>query len=375
MATAKRQPVKKPKGNETSALRLQAPSEALAALIRERSRLLKAIAKKQSELEAAREQQRAVEQSLFERMQPLVREHAALQQEISSIFQELLASGKLSKTARKKVSQIFDELKEFGDLDPIGGPKSGASEEFDDADFDPFGDARNPGASPSSQSVNSAKHAGGQPGNESLRGLFRRLTVALHPDLVQDPAEQQRRTEVMKDVTRAYEEGNLARLIEIEQLFAAGKDPRRDTSSDEGKCKELERAISELKLQKQGILAELKSLRAGSVLAMMFGKRRVSREEQAEQVDYTIEKASMELEPLREMRDFVKSFRDGKIKLAEFLRGPSSRRAQEFDIAEAMLEYVLSGLDVPRGPVGAPQGRKGGRKSKARRANYGDVPF
>lgn len=43
------------------------------------------------------------------------------------------------------------------------------------------------------RSVGSANHGGGQPGHESLRGIFRRLIMALHPDLAQESHEQQRR--------------------------------------------------------------------------------------------------------------------------------------------------------------------------------------
>lgn len=375
MATAKRRTEKKPARPVTTALRLQPPSEALTALLRERSRLLKAITKKQLELELARENERAVSETLCARMEPLVREHAALQQEIRAIFDELLAEGRLSRTARKKVAEVFSILNESGEFGPVTADPSDASDEEPDFDFDPFGDCAPNSSPPPSNDLGSAKHTGGQPGHETLRGLFRRLAAALHPDLVRDEQEHQRRTDVMKEVTRAYEEGNLARLIEIEQLFLAGKEASSDGSADASKRIELERAIAALKLQQKSIAAEIKAIRAISPLAAMFGRRRVKPEEQAEQLDIVIASASEELEPLRQTRDFVRSFSDRKITLAEFLRGPASMRANEFDMAEAMMEFVLRDLGFDAMPSQPKKGRKTGRGAKTSRANYNDVPF
>jgi hypothetical protein len=375
MATAKRRTEKKPARPVTTALRLQPPSEALAALMRERSRLLKAIAKKQLELEQARERERVVAETLFERMQPLVSEHAALQQEIRTLFDALLAEGRLSRTARKKVAEVFHILNESGELDPFTSSADDEASDAPDFDFDPFDDFAPGSSPPPSHNVSSAKHTGGQPGHESLRGLFRRLAVALHPDLVQDEHEHARRTEVMKDVTRAYEEGNLARLIEIEQLFLGGQDTRGNASADASKCTELERAVAALRSQQKSIAAEIKTLRSSSPLAAVFGRRRVKPEEQAEQLDAIVASASEELEPLRQTRDFVRAFSERKITLTEFLRGPTSLRADEFDLAEAMLEFVFRDLGVDIASAQPSAGRKKARNAKRSRVNFDDLPF
>jgi hypothetical protein len=372
MATAKRRSKKSPRP-VTTALRLQPPTEALAALIRERSRLLKVITKKQGELEQAREHERIIALTLFERMQPLVKQHDTLQKELRTLFDELLAEGRLSRTARKKVAEVYRFLNDNGDLESFT-PR--ASDDLKDGpDFDPFDDCA-PRSSPRpSDTVSSAKHAGGQLGHETLRGLFRRLAVTLHPDLVQDEHEQKRRTDVMKEVTRAYEEGDLARLIEIEQGVLAGKNMRSDASAEELKCAELERAIMELKRQQKAIATEITAIRSNNPLTEIFGARRVTQAEQAEQLDAVIAMATEELEPLRKIRDFVRSFSERKITLAEFLRGPTALRTDEFDLADAMLEYALSDMGFDFAPPQTPKGSKKGRNVKPRRAQFDDIPF
>jgi hypothetical protein len=381
MATAKSRTGKTSKRVSSTALRLQPPTEALTALLREQSRILKAIAKKQSEFDVERERLSKLSQSLFEGMQPLVHEREQLAEEVRQLFQELLAEGRLSRTAQKKVSLVYRDLVESGEIEsfetkfeskePSNNHPDWDFEEFDAPDdfIPPSGDRR-------ASSVDSAKHAGGRPGNETLRGLFKRLAVALHPDLVQQETEQKRRTDVMKEVTRAYEEGNLARLLEIEQLWLSGSDVNRNNNADENaQLRELERRISELRQQQKELSAALRELRNSSPLSEFFGTRRVNQAVQKEQLEALLDAASEELEPLRQIRDFVRAFSEKKISLAEFMRGPCFIRADEFDIAEAMLEFVMNDLgSVVSGGKTSSETKKR-RGAKRGKSEFDDVPF
>ncbi|HXK17794.1 MAG TPA: J domain-containing protein, partial [Polyangiaceae bacterium] len=79
----------------------------------------------------------------------------------------------------------------------------------------------------------------------SLRDIFRNLARAVHPDRAGHDGERARRTEVMKEVTRAYEEGDLARLIEIESTWHGQQAPT-EAGDSEARCRELERINREL---------------------------------------------------------------------------------------------------------------------------------
>jgi len=57
-----------------------------------------------------------------------------------------------------------------------------------------------------------------------LQEVYRRLAVALHPDLEQDPTERARKTELMQQVNVAYEAKDLLRLLEL-QLALEQIDP------------------------------------------------------------------------------------------------------------------------------------------------------
>jgi hypothetical protein len=62
-------------------------------------------------------------------------------------------------------------------------------------------------------------------GTRALREIFRKLVSELHPDREADPAKLLRKTDLMKEVNRAYAAGDLLRLLEIqldiEQIDAA----------------------------------------------------------------------------------------------------------------------------------------------------------
>jgi len=52
--------------------------------------------------------------------------------------------------------------------------------------------------------------------SQSFREVYRKLASALHPDREPDPAERQRKTELMQRVNEAYEKGNLLQLLELQ---------------------------------------------------------------------------------------------------------------------------------------------------------------
>lgn len=52
--------------------------------------------------------------------------------------------------------------------------------------------------------------------SQSIREVYRKLASSLHPDREPDPAEKQRKTELMQRANEAYEKGNLLQLLELQ---------------------------------------------------------------------------------------------------------------------------------------------------------------
>jgi hypothetical protein len=49
-----------------------------------------------------------------------------------------------------------------------------------------------------------------------LKQIWKRLIVKFHPDLIQDQSEKKKREAIMKQINRAYQEGNYDQLVKIE---------------------------------------------------------------------------------------------------------------------------------------------------------------
>ena len=83
-----------------------------------------------------------------------------------------------------------------------------------------------PGAKPSrAEAAAARKEQAEQQSRQSLREVFRKLASSLHPDRETDPAERERKTELMKKINLAYQNNDLLTLlslqIEVEQIDAS----------------------------------------------------------------------------------------------------------------------------------------------------------
>jgi hypothetical protein len=178
--------------------------------------------------------------------------------------------------------------------------------------------------------------------------------LALHPDKVQDSAERATLTAVMKEVTRAYELGDVARLMELERSWLAAAVPSEPDEELARRTAQLLEANQQLRQQLRGLSAECKALRdsiAGS-LGPRGGRQRGL-------CDWTSELLLAELErelgEVQALRDLARSFRDGEINLSEFLVGPAWAE-DELERAERLLEEVFESDWGGRGSH-APSGR------------------
>ncbi|HEY5958964.1 MAG TPA: hypothetical protein VIV60_20535 [Polyangiaceae bacterium] len=354
-------------------MKLRQPSEVITALMREQARLIKAIAKKQLELEAEREQEREQARSLHELLSPLKAEHEALVSEITKLFQALIAPGRLSPKACQQVLEVYDCLVESGEFEPLEDDPRDPVESSSDDDFDVESDDNwLPPPDPREQ-VASAEHAGGKPGHETLRGVFRRLTVALHPDLVPQGEEQLRRTEAMKEITRAYEEGNLARLMDLERQWLTGTPIAGPTDSDAERCAKLEESVAELKRQQQTLQAEMREVRARSPFSMLFGRKRATLADRARQLEVLVANAREDLRSLQSIRNHVQAFSTKKISLAKFIRGPKELEVDLDELYEAALAIVIDELEFANATPSKGRGRA--RRRAAPTPNFDDTPF
>jgi ketosteroid isomerase-like protein len=129
----------------------------------------------------------------------------------------------------------------------------------------------------------------------------------MHPDQARHEADREKRTQLMKEATRAYEEGDLARLLELETAWQNER-AVAETADSLARCRELERVNRELLKQVRELTRELRD-----------AKREAREEARGLLPAELIEQATSELDALQQICDWVQRFRDGKLTLNELL--------------------------------------------------------
>jgi hypothetical protein len=173
----------------------------------------------------------------------------------------------------------------------------------------------------------------------------------------------------MKEVTRAYESGDLARLLELEGHWASQEavTPRSD---DPSRLMEvLERTIGELKRQLRDVLAELTQLRRSEPFRALKELER-TRSGGLDPLKDFVAEAQWCVDQLRTMRDFVAAFSEGKMSWAEFIEGPTPTHPpgeEDEYTMDDLLDALLAELEVVEAPVR--------RRRKSRKTKASAVPF
>ena len=155
---------------------------------------------------------------------------------------------------------------------------------------------------------------------DSLGAVYRRLAKELHPDLERDPAERERKSRVMQDVTAAYTRGDLHGLLqlEIEWLVPASGDAVRPSGDKlraytailKEQATELEAEIQLLRLQPR--YAALIVEGPFGVPMVIDGPREVERlDGMIAQIDAALQRLSSN-EALAEVRAAIQQYRDSE---------------------------------------------------------------
>lgn len=318
----------------------------LDALEKERERLLRDIAKKKTARDATEHAARDAATELEAKVRPVREAFQGALSGLRGIFAALLgAESRLNRRDKAKVRRLYGQILPDLAAQDEAEARAGTSDEGAEDPFEgsPFGGAGG-GPTPNDTDAGYSAPKPSEKNASSLRALFRKLAVALHPDKVQDPKERETLTRVMKEVTRAYETGDVARLVEIEREWLAAV-PVRDHEDELGRrVAQLLQANKELRRQLRALTAELKELKH-SVPGMAPARRRGGGApfNPTAQVQRAIEEMERELGQLQLLRDFAQSFLDGEISLTEFLLGPPmSAEDDPFEqLLAEMMEEVL----------------------------------
>ncbi|HEY4185903.1 MAG TPA: hypothetical protein VGP07_12595 [Polyangia bacterium] len=305
----------------TNAIGVARPSERLLGLRRQHDRLLSDVARKRKALERAEVELERISAEVARRLTPVIEESSRIDAELHRLFDELFAKPKLSKRARRAIREVYEQLQDEGVLSV--NEREGFGDAAAAPDLDEDGDDDPPQAEvPAAAPVNASA---------TLRGIFLRLARALHPDRVQDDGEKDARTETMKEINRAYREGDVARLAELERnlkergLFEGAAAGEGGGDDAERTCAALEETNEALRQQLKKLRRALRALRdsdMGQMAAELERRRRLG--VGGDPFVNLDADAQADLERFRLLRDYVRAFLDGEITLDDFLAGPPS---------------------------------------------------
>ena len=323
----------------------------LEALEKEHQWLLKQIKKKRTEQKNFLEQMRSVATEIHSRCTPCFQEMASLDEEIHSVFDEILTKRKLGKQTRKNIEQVYRSLQVAGIISVKFNPSEGDTlEDFFEMEEEEnnFSDSKNEESYTYEGSEQQYQQA--QPDfssatrnseSKKIRQTFLRLAEIFHPDKVTDSDIQMHHTEIMKEINKAYQDGDLARLLEIERLHQVEESFSINSEDDlTRQCNKLEQHNEFLKNQYENLKGELRLAKNTNEGQMVSGYRKAVKEG-IDPINQTVEQIESEIEVISSICNFIKDFRDKKITIKDFLAGPPVLQQRNQEIIDELFEEMF----------------------------------
>ncbi|QEI43098.1 hypothetical protein BMF77_03714 [Dolichospermum sp. UHCC 0315A] len=316
----------------------------LAGLEKEHQSLLKQIKKKRTELNNFVEKMRSLATEVFHRVSPNMQTMAELDAEIHALFAEILNTRKMGKQTQKNIQSLYRSLQMGG----VISYKPIEEEEDDDEELDElfedndsqenhqrrrqFWEAEQDSESPTVARTDESR---------KIRQTFLRLAEIFHPDKVKDNETQMTHTEIMKEINKAYQDGDLARLLEIERKYEVGETIDNNSEDDlSRRCRNIEQHNQILKNQYEKLKQELR-LAKNTPEGSMVADYKKAAKQGVDCIELMLETMQAQTKLVVEIRDFVQDFKDKKITIKEFLAGPESLRSVQEDMMEELLERMM----------------------------------
>ncbi len=317
----------------------------LDGLEKEHQSLLKQIKKKRTELNNFVEKMRSLATEVFHKVSPNMKTMAELDVEIHALFAEILTTRKMGKQTQKNIQSLYRSLQMGGIISykAIDEDDEDDDEELDEL-FEEHEDQENHQRRRQfweAQQDSETTHVGRADDSKKVRQTFLRLAEIFHPDKVKDNETQMSHTEIMKEINKAYQEGDLARLLEIERQHELGEIIDNNSEDDlTRRCKNIEQQNQILKNQYEKLKQELK-LAKNTPEGTMVADYKKAAKQGIDAVELMLETIQSQTKIVAEIRDFVKDFKDKKITIKEFLAGPESLRSMQEDMMEELMEKMM----------------------------------
>ncbi|MBD2731707.1 J domain-containing protein [Nostoc sp. FACHB-892] len=321
----------------------------LEFLEKEHQSLLKQIKRKRTELKNFVEQMRSFGTEFLNKANPSFRKMAELDQEIHALFEEIFTTRKFGKQTLKNIQAVYRNLQVTGaiSLKPNSQQLDTLDESFGNedsqSDFSKETSEQQHQYWQGQQCVDSASVIRTDD-QRKIRQTFLKLAEIFHPDKARDSETQKSHTEIMKEINKAYQEGDLARLLEIEQSQQPLEIIDNNNEDDlTRRCRTLEQHNQILLAQYEKLKQELRLTKNTPEGTMVCDSRKAAKEG-IDAMAAIVETMESQINVVSGIRDFVKDFREQKITIKEFLAGPTPLHSLDEETIEDILEQMLSEL-------------------------------
>lgn len=317
----------------------------LEFLEKEHQSLLKQIKKKRTEINNFVEKIRSLAREIFEKSNPCFKKISDLDQEIHGLFEEIFTTRNFGKQTQIKIESLYMNLQISGIISPKAINKQEEDPELDQLFENPETDNHQHGQNQyqywdSQQEVESTA-ASRSEDSRKVRHLFLKLAEIFHPDKVKDSETHKSHTEIMKEINKAYQEGDLARLLEIERQHELGETIDNNNADDlSRRCKNLAQQNQILKNQYDKLKQELRLAKNTPEGAIVSDARKAAKYG-IDSIGVMLEQLESQIEIIVDIRDFIKDFREKKITIKEFLVGPPSLRVLREEMMAELLEEMM----------------------------------
>jgi predicted nucleic acid-binding Zn-ribbon protein len=314
-------------------------------LEKDNEKLLKQIEKKRTELNNLLERIREIGVEVAQRSAPILQRLLELDEKIHAIFKEIFTARKLGKQSRKSIEKIYYTLQMSGLISPSPN-RDGTTDDSEDSDGGDDWDAedffgnRSRSRSPFEPEVEPPTIDRDE--QKKIRQIFLRLAEVFHPDKVGNDVDRDYRTEVMKEINQAYQAGDLAKLLAIEKQHQMGEIIDRNSEDDlTRRCARIEQENEFLNSQFANLKQELRDVKntpQGSIVGEYKKLTKIGMDPIGEMVAET----EAQIATIAEIHQFVADFRDKKITIKDFMKGPSIFQQMQEISAEELLMDLFS---------------------------------
>jgi hypothetical protein len=301
----------------------------LEALEKEHQWLIKQIKRKKTELKNFTEQTRLLFRELYSQGSAYTEKILALDKKIHQLFQEMLTSDRFDKKAKKNIRLVYTSLQKSGiitrnfDEDEIL-KKLTKDDNEEEEDFSK--QSQNQSQGQQNQQYNrhgehESPSAVKAENSKDVRQIYLKLAEVFHPDKATDESKKSHYTEIMKEINIAYQEGDMARLLEIEEKYQEESISENNPQYLERKFLRLEQENKFLKQQYEGLKEELRSFKKTEQGKMYSEYKKAGSKGFDTKAKY-LKEFDYHLKALKQVCTFVDNFKDHRISILEFLKGP-----------------------------------------------------